>query len=406
MQAAALTVSDLNEYVRKKLASDPALFHIAVRGEVSNFKQHVSGHWYFSLKDQASRIACVMFRQHNQLLKFFPRDGMQLVLIGSVGLYTAAGAYQFYAEGAVQFGMGDLYQQFLILKDKLTREGLFDPAKKRPLPLLPAAVGIVTSQTGAVLHDIRTVAERRCPGVRLILRPALVQGEGAAKDIADGIAALAAVPEVDVLIVGRGGGSLEDLWAFNEEVVVRAIARCAKPIISAIGHETDVTLADFASDVRAPTPSAAAELAVPDRAELAGRVSGLLSALRYHVDSCLDKLRMQVATLEKRLQPLQPDITIALSESRIGMARQRLDAAGDRALRAASGVYEHMLTRLMAVSPMQTLKRGYAIAMDGEHPVQSVRDVPENLTLLFHDGRARVHTLSAEKEDPFDREGP
>ena len=279
MQQTALTVSDLNEYVRRSLAGDPMLHGIALRGELSNFKPYASGHWYFSLKDENSRIQCVMFRQYNMALRLRPQDGMRVVLRGSVGLYVSSGSYQFYAEHMQEDGVGELFLRFNALKEKLLKEGLFDPMRKRPLPLLPRAVGIVTSASGAVLHDIKTVSGRRFPGLPLILRPAQVQGEGAAEDLARGLQEIAALPQVDVVIIGRGGGSMEDLWAFNEEILVRAVAACGKPVISAVGHETDTTLCDFAADMRAPTPSAAAELAVPDRAELLSRLVSLQGAM-------------------------------------------------------------------------------------------------------------------------------
>ena len=255
MQGVTLTVSQLNDYVRRSLASDPILQRINLRGEISNFKVYSSGHWYFTLKDEQSRIDCALFRQYAYGVRFRPQDGMKVLVSGTAGLYVQGGKYQFYADGMEQDGMGELYQRYLQLKEKLTAEGLFDASRKRPLPLLPRKVGIVTSSSGAVLHDIRTVAGRRFPGIPLVLRPAQVQGEGAAQDIAAGLAQIARVPGVDVVIVGRGGGSMEDLWAFNEEIVVRAVAACPVPVISAVGHETDTTLCDFAADMRAPTPS-------------------------------------------------------------------------------------------------------------------------------------------------------
>ncbi len=402
MQVSALSVQELNEYVRKLLAGDPMLRGIAVRGEVSNFKQHVSGHWYFSLKDDKSRIACVMFRQHNQLLRFVPRDGMRLVLMGSVGLYTASGSYQFYAEGAMQEGVGDLYQRFLALRDSLAREGLFDAARKRPLPLLPRAVGIVTSGTGAVLHDIRTVAARRFPGIRLVLRPTQVQGEGAASDIAAGIVEVGAIDDVDVIIVGRGGGSIEDLWAFNEEMVVRAIVASAKPVISAVGHETDITLADFAADMRAPTPSAAAELAVPDRLELLRQVQGLESGLRVAGERALSSLTVHLSEIEKRLEAKRPEAALALLASRVTLCKQRLSARIDRALEQSAAATSQLSGRLKAVGPLATLQRGYAIVLAESTPVTTIDAVAPKMTVVFRDGKAEVATLGTKKEDPFE----
>ena len=259
-----LSVAQLNEYVRRTLASDVMLKNICITGEISNFKRHVSGHWYFTLKDEEAAINCVMFRQAAQTVRFQPENGMSVRLTGSVSLYVKTGSYQFYGERMEQEGLGELYLRFERLKQKLLAEGLFDPAMKKPLPLLPRGVGIVTSSTGAVVHDICTVTWRRNPAMPLYLCPVKVQGEGAAREIAAAIRRLDRMPEAEVLIVGRGGGSMEDLWPFNEEIVARAIAACRTPVVSAVGHETDFTIADFAADVRAATPSAAAAGTLPD----------------------------------------------------------------------------------------------------------------------------------------------
>ena len=263
MRGLTLTVSQLNEYVRRSLASDPMLHGLCLTGELSNFKRHTSGHWYFTLKDEEAAINCAMFRQAAMGVRFRPENGQRVRLFGGVGLYARTGAYQFYADAMEPDGLGELYLRFEALKQKLAAEGLFDPSLKKPLPLLPRGVGIVTSRTGAVVHDIVRVSWRRYPGMPLYLCPVKVQGEGAAAEIAAAIRLLDGFEGAEVIIVGRGGGSMEDLWAFNEEVVARAIARCHTPVVSAVGHETDVTIADFVADVRAPTPSAAAELAVP-----------------------------------------------------------------------------------------------------------------------------------------------
>lgn len=425
MQPGALSVSDLNEYVRRSLAGDPMLRDVYLRGEISNFKQHVSGHLYFSLKDEQSRIACVMFRQHTLFLRLAPKDGMKVVLRGTVGLYTASGTYQFYAEEMAPDGLGDLYQRFLALKDRLSREGLFDSARKQPLPLLPQAIGVATSATGAVLHDIKTVVGRRMPGLPLILRPCLVQGEGAARDIVKALEELAAQPQVDVIILGRGGGSLEDLWAFNEEIVVRAVAACPKPVISAVGHETDVTLTDFAADVRAATPSAAAEMAAPDRRQLHAAADALARRLHYAAQAIVSAQTASLAQTEKRLQQLRPDRQLAAFQQRLSKAQTRLArtslplalgalqnrftqvqarlerAVGDRML-AAHAMLEAYAVRLRSAGPQQTLARGYVIALDGKKPVTSVEKIPERMTLIFHDGQAQVQTLDRRKEGQTD----
>lgn len=396
MQANALSVSSLNEYVRRSLAGDPMLQGIAVRGEISNFRPYASGHWYFSLKDEESRIACVMFRQHNVYLGFKPSDGMKVVLIGSAGLYVSSGSYQFYAEAMLQDGVGELYQRFQILKDKLLKEGLFDASRKRPLPLLPRAVGIVTSHSGAVIHDIRTVCARRFPGIPLILRPSQVQGEGAKEDLAAALGELSRIEEVDVIIIGRGGGSMEDLWAFNEEIVVRAVAACPKPVISAVGHETDTTLCDFAADIRAPTPSAAAELAVPDRRELVRMADAMSARMVQGVQRVLLERRAMAEELTKRLIAQSPQMTLERAVYRINSAKQSIQSLAEQGTQALRTRLEKSSGSLAAMGPAGTLKRGYTMAICDGKPVTRAEDLPERFVLIFQDGRAEAQTLSKE----------
>ena len=396
MQANALSVSSLNEYVRRSLAGDPMLQGIAVRGEISNFRPYASGHWYFSLKDEESRIACVMFRQHNVYLGFKPSDGMKVVLIGSAGLYVSSGSYQFYAEAMLQDGVGELYQRFQILKDKLLKEGLFDASRKRPLPLLPRAVGIVTSPSGAVIHDIRTVCARRFPGIPLILRPSQVQGEGAKEDLAAALGELSRIEEVDVIIIGRGGGSMEDLWAFNEEIVVRAVAACLKPVISAVGHETDTTLCDFAADIRAPTPSAAAELAVPDRRELVRMADAMSARMVQGVQRVLLERRAMAEELTKRLIAQSPQMTLERAVYRINSAKQSIQSLAEQGTQALRARLEKLSGSLAAMGPAGTLKRGYTMAICDGKPVTRAEDLPERFVLIFQDGRAEAQTLSKE----------
>jgi len=294
----ALTVQELNEYVRKRLAGDPMLRGVRVRGEISGFKPHYSGHRYFVLKDEASRINCVLFKQHARGLDRELRDGDQVTCTGQVSLFVRDGAYQFYVESVEHEGAGTLFLQFERLKNRLMAEGLFDPAVKKPLPEYPHTVGIVTSETGAAVRDMIRVAKQRNPSVGILLRPAQVQGTGAAQDIADAIAELHANGRPDVILVGRGGGSMEELWAFNEEVVARAIYNSRIPIVSCVGHETDVTIADFVADVRAATPSQAAELAVPVRDEIEERLemlyhraTGLMNGQRQLARSRLERAK-------------------------------------------------------------------------------------------------------------------
>jgi len=394
MQARALSVSDLNEYVSRSLAADPMLQDMIIRGEVSNFKRHSSGHLYFSLKDESSRVACVMFRQYAQMLRFYPQDGMMVLLSGSVGLYTASGSYQFYGQAMQKDGVGALYERFLQLKDQLQKEGLFDAARKKPLPLLPRAVGVVTSATGAVIQDILTVTRRRFENMPVILRPAQVQGEGAAEDLRAGLLEIAALEEVDVIIIGRGGGSLEDLWAFNNEALVRAIAACQKPVISAVGHETDVTLADFAADMRAPTPSAAAELAVPLKKDLQERADGMLTALLISLERQLNQKSVLMNAQITRLQQSNPTQKIALALLSQGALQDRLHAAAALSLERLSTAAQAALARLKYAGPDLNLVRGYAIALWEGRPVTRAERAPEEMTLLFQDGRVKVKRLA------------
>ena len=409
-----LQVSDLNEYVRRSLAADPMLRSLRIRGEISNFKAHSSGHWYFTLKDDQARIACVMFRQNAMRMSLRPRDGMAVVLSGSVSLYTQSGTYQFYAENMRPDGVGGLYQQFEALKARLAAEGLFDAARKKPLPLRPKKIAVVTSRTGAVLQDIRRVSAARDPGVPLVLLPVQVQGEGAAEDIAAAIRRAGTLPGVEVIIAGRGGGSMEDLWAFNEEIVARAIADSPIPVISAVGHETDFTIADFVADVRAATPSNAAELAVPDRAELLEGLRMVRRHLTKAMDAMLTDKSRQVAYLARRLTAASPEMRLREAAHRLEQCRDRLDRAVERPLTEAAprlslmrirldhamdGTLERQgqrlsrdRARLETLDPRRVLERGYALVTDGDRVI-ATRDAAmqsPRMTLHFRDGAVQV----------------
>ena len=409
-----LQVSDLNEYVRRSLAADPMLRSLRIRGEISNFKAHSSGHWYFTLKDDQARIACVMFRQNAMRMSLRPRDGMAVVLSGSVSLYTQSGTYQFYAENMRPDGVGGLYQQFEALKARLAAEGLFDAARKKPLPLRPKKIAVVTSRTGAVLQDIRRVSAARDPGVPLVLLPVQVQGEGAAEEIAAAIRRAGTLPGVEVIIAGRGGGSMEDLWAFNEEIVARAIADSPIPVISAVGHETDYTIADFVADVRASTPSNAAELAVPDRAELLEGLRMVRRHLTKAMDAMLTDKSRQVAYLARRLTAASPEMRLREAAHRLEQCRDRLDRAVERPLteaaprlslmrirldHAVDGMLERQgqrlsrdRARLETLDPRRVLERGYALVTDGDRVI-ATRDAAmqsPRMTLHFRDGAVQV----------------
>lgn len=409
-----LEVSDLNEYVRRTLAADPTLRSVRLRGEISNFKRHSSGHWYFTLKDNLSRISAVMFRQNAMRQSIRPMDGMRVIVSGQVGLYAESGTYQIYCDNMRPDGAGTLYQQFEALKEKLRAEGLFEPARKQALPWRPRKIAVVTSLTGAVLHDIRKVSAQRDPGVPLVLLPVQVQGQGAAEEIAAAIRHAGDLPEVDVIITGRGGGSMEDLWAFNEEIVARAIAESPVPVISAVGHETDVTIADFVADVRASTPSNAAELAVPDRRETIDGLRGMKRHMTEAMSALLQDRRLTFMTLQRRLERSGPeqrvhglqnrtaamharlnaaaDALLPPLAQRLAMAGMRLDAAADKRLHAAQERITRARVRLMALNPSAVLERGYALVMDGDRVVTGVQQANElsAMTLRFRDGSLRV----------------
>jgi len=360
----ALTVRELTHIVRDLLQGALELQGVWVRGEVSNYRRHTSGHLYFTLKDDTASVRCVMFRSRASRVKFEPEDGMAVLVFGSVSVYERDGQYQLYVDDIQPDGIGSLYKAYLQLKARLEAEGLFDPALKRKLPVLPRRVGVVTSIKGAAVRDIINIARRRHPGVRLVLCEALVQGEAAPDDIVRGLELVAQVPEVDVIILGRGGGSIEELWAFNSEKVARAIRACPVPVVSAVGHETDFTIADFAADVRAPTPSAAAELVVPDAQETCARtvvlrdrakqaVGRMVAERRYALNSLVSRpvLRRPGDVVNERRQVVDDLVKDALLWTR------RLMADREAEIRALAG-------RLDALSPLKILARGYAICSD------------------------------------------
>ncbi len=383
-----LTVSRLAALLKEVVEENFA--QVLVEGEVSNFSVPVSGHCYFSLKDESAQLRAVMFRSQARLLPFRPENGMRVILSGRVSLYPQRGEIQLIAESLEPRGVGSLQVAFEQLKAKLAAEGLFAETRKRPLPPFPRAVGVVTSATGAAIHDILQVLRRRGAGLRVLLRPVRVQGEGAAQEIAEAIADHNRQGVADVLIVGRGGGSLEDLWAFNEEAVARAVHASAIPVISAVGHETDFTIADFVADLRAPTPSAAAELVAKSRLELEGHLDHLALRLAAQMQRRLDLLGERVQGLSRRLR--SPREQLALRQRRQEELLRRLRQAMLGSLRDASGELAALAGRLDALSPLRTLERGYAIAF-AEKSGEAVRDASmlasgDRLRLRFARGGA------------------
>lgn len=395
-------VSELNEYVSLVLSNDPNLCDLRVSGEISGFKRHSSGHLYFSLKDEDAIVRCVMFRQQAMRLNFQPQDGMQVLLYGRASLYEKDGAFQLYANYLKKSGEGELYLRFLALKKELEERGWFDEERKRPIPFLPRRVGVVTSGTGAAVQDILNIIQRRFPRMPVVLASVRVQGAGAAEEIAKAIREMNDKNAADVLIVGRGGGSMEDLWAFNEPIVAEAIFESKIPVISAVGHETDFTIADFVADLRAPTPSAAAELAVPE------------------MDACYEGVRLQSDRLRRaltaRIERMRATVRLFASakafrllESRLMSERQSLDSARERAFRGAkeqiSGArveLNRMRAQLTALDPSAVLERGYAILTDQSgHALGSVSTVQagDAVVIRMHDGTAGAHIDQVSKNN-------
>lgn len=397
----ALTVSQLNEFVKRMLDSSAPLQNLTVRGEISNFKNHYSGHCYFTLKDEASQLRAVMFRSAAAHLKFLPEDGMKVTVRGRLSAFVRDGVYQLYCDTMEPDGVGALWIAFEQLKNKLEAEGLFSPARKRPLPKIPARIGVVTSPTGAVIRDIINVTRRRFPMTGITLYPALVQGADAPEQLIAGLAYFNRTDSADVLIIGRGGGSLEDLWAFNDETLARAVAASRIPVISAVGHETDFTICDFVADVRAPTPSAAAELAVPDAAELKRHMASLIAREA-------GILAAQVRADRRKIDALASFRALRSPMSAVDERRMLLDSFADRLRRAEAdrvAVRKAALARaagkLSALNPLATLSRGYAAVYRSDGAlVRSLGDMceGERVTVRTVGGEA-VCTVDEVKEE-------
>ncbi len=399
----ALTVSALNAYVKSLLDGDELLQSVAVRGEISNFVNHRSGHLYFSLKDEGGLIRAAMFRSNASRLRFRPRDGMRVVAYGTVSLYPESGAYQLYVTALLEEGIGDLHRAFIALRDKLEREGLFSPERKKPIPRYPSRIGIVTSPTGAAIRDMLRILSRRFPAAKLILYPARVQGEGAAEEIAEGIRHFDTVSPVDTIIIGRGGGSFEDLFAFNDEALARTIAEADTPIISAVGHETDFTISDFAADLRAPTPSAAAELATPDREELRAALLAIPHRLGERLRERLGYAARRLSSLEERPCLARPGDLFREREMKLLYIDERLGASVGTGLAERGRALQVALAGLEALNPLSTLSRGYAVAeKEGGGILHSAHEAARGdlLRLRLSDGAltARVETVNAEAE--------
>lgn len=369
------SVSALTQYIKSMFQSEGLLRNVSVEGELSNYKMYASGHCYFTLKDETASLKGVMFKSRARLLRFQPENGMKVVATGEVSVYERDGAYQLYVERLLPVGAGELSVAFEQLKARLAAEGLFNEEHKKPLPPFPRTIGIVTSLSGAVLRDIYRVSKRRDANVRLVLYPTLVQGEGAAAEIAAAIRFFNEKYPVDLLIVGRGGGSAEDLWAFNEEPVVRAIYDSVIPVISAVGHETDTTLSDYASDVRAATPSQAAELAVPETAALIRRIGECEMRLQKAVKSRLYYERERVERLGGFFLKRPPQVLLAERRQRLDMAAEALDHGMRRALLEKQHTFQVAAEKLEMLNPLHVIRRGYSVVEKDGAAVRSVKEL-------------------------------
>lgn len=445
-QQNVLSVKDLTRYIKMKLEGDSVLQDVWVRGEISNFTHHSSGHMYFTLKDADSRVKCIMFASNNQRLAFIPRDGSKVIARGNISVFERDGQYQMYVTQMQQDGIGNLYLAFERLKKKLGDEGLFTQERKRPIPKFPRAVGVITSPTGAAVRDIVTTLQRRFPAVPILLYPVLVQGAQAAPSIVRAIEAMNRHGEADVLIVGRGGGSLEELWAFNEEMVARCIAASAIPVISAVGHETDFTIADFAADLRAATPTAAAELAVPHYLELKQHIAHLSQRLLKGLSAQLnvgrerlnrlrrspvltqpqrqlqepaqrlDRLREQLAfrlrrrlsdsreaamRLERKLSAHNPKQQLGFARKRVEVARHQLVQSMQAAAKETRQRWYTQLRQLDALSPLKVMQRGYSLVYDEKQKriIKSIEQVQpgDMVRIRLTDGKLECHVWGMEE---------
>lgn len=398
------TVRQVNTYIKNMFTQDFMLNRIYVKGEVSNCKYHTSGHIYFSLKDESGTIACVMFAGQRGGLSFRMKEGQQVIVFGAVSVYERSGAYQLYAREIRLDGEGALYERFQMLKRELEEMGMFAAEYKQPIPKFARTVGVVTASTGAAIRDIMNISARRNPYVQLILCPAQVQGEGAKESIVRGIRMLEE-KQVDVIIVGRGGGSMEDLWAFNEEEVARAIFECRIPVISAVGHETDTTIADYAADLRAPTPSAAAELAVWDYAQYAEQLRGNREKLARLMKQRLEWYRMRGKELRVRISYLHPEVKLRDRRNQAVEIEEKLQRLMEQRLYSEKHRLAVLIARLKGLSPLEKLSQGYAFleqeAEGRKRAVRSVKQVKkgDSLSVYVADGRIQAEVAGTREEE-------
>lgn len=399
MEQQVLSITQLNEYIRGRMDADPLLNTVAIRGEISNYKQYPSGHHYFTLKDEASALRCVMFKGNALRLRFRPENGMKVIAVGKVSVYPRDGAYQLYCVSLTVDGVGDLYVAFEQLKKKLAAQGLFDPAHKKPLPRYPGRIGIITSSAGAAVHDMLRILDKRYPLSRVYLLPVRVQGAQAPGEIASAIRYANYYRLADLLIVGRGGGSMEDLWAFNDEQVALAIYQSQIPVISAVGHEPDVTISDYVADLRAATPSNAAELAVPDRDALRQSLDAQVSTMAAALTRQLKASRQHLSALAASPALQSPTGYLEQRAQQVLLLKNRLISAQNQSIAVRKQKYIAAAAKLDAMSPLKVLTRGYSMTQreDGT-VVRSVSQVEpgERLRISLEDGTLRATVMNKE----------
>ncbi len=395
-----LSVSEVNDYLKMLIDGDRVMANIYVRGEISNCKQYSSGHIYFTLKDAEGQLKCVMFRSYASRLAFRPQDGMRVIAHGRISVYKESGQYQLYADEMMPDGVGSLAMQFEQLKRRLQEEGLFDEGRKKPLLPIPGCIGVITSPSGAAVHDIINILGRRFPAAQMILYPSLVQGSEAVQNLIAGLVFFEITKLCDVIIIGRGGGSMEDLWAFNDEQLARAIADCTIPVISAVGHESDFTICDLVADRRAPTPSAAAELAVPDMGELLQSLSGLEERMRQSVNTKLAQEKRMLESIQNSHAFAHPEALFDSFRMKLHLREEALQRATEHSVAQKRQMLENAAGRLEALSPLSVLSRGYAAVTKNGTTVMRAADVQagDSLEIRFADGRIEAVAATRKEE--------
>ena len=391
----AISVTELNSYIKNKIADDEYLNNVLIKGEISNFKNHYTGHMYFTLKDENSLIKCVMFKTYAQKLEFMPKDGMKVFVLGGVSVFERDGVYQIYVKAMQEDGVGILYKKYEELKQRLDEEGYFAEEHKKQIPQMPKIIGVLTSQTGSVIRDIINVSTRRNPNVNIRLYPVPVQGEGAAEKIADGIKFMNENNLADVLILARGGGSLEDLWPFNEEIVAHAIYNSQIPIISAVGHETDFSISDFVADLRAPTPSAAAELAVPDIYEVKQKINAYQNRLRLTLVKKVEIMKLRYEKCMSSRVFKEPLRNINDNYLKIDTYIKTLENIIKTKQKEEKTKYIELVSKLDTLSPLKTLTRGYTLVEQNGKIIKSTKDVNsgDKIDIKFTDGTKQAEIL-------------